>query len=450
MKKINLTVLLITGATFAMAQTNTFPNSGNVGIGTSTPTHKLDVKGPGWFSNGSVLDIALTTPNGKNGIAFSASGYSNYSRFDMYNHDSNIGGNRYFRLRFNQDASGLTIRKGGNVGIGTANPDFKLHINSPDNQLMRLTSTNGTWFDFESTNAAVGSRVWSIGHIGTSNKFGIYQRDGTNQYRFVVDQNGKVGIGTSSPSEQLNVYSPTSGVLTRFATSANGGLSGLRIQGKTNDGSDTRFVDFFFDPETYTYGFGAGTNSGQLPINSGVSQADLVLDTDGNIQFKGTTTINGNKIRFSESRGIDYEPTLDAIFFNGYNNGQVAMLSDRDGNSWYNGNVGIGTTTTGSHKLAVEGTIGARGVKVEANGWSDFVFEDTYKLRSLEETEDYISENKHLPEIPNEAEVIENGIDLGGMDAKLLQKIEELTLYLIEQNKEIKALKAKVEILESK
>lgn len=109
------------------------------------------------------------------------------------------------------------------------------------------------------------------------------------------------------------------------------------------------------------------------------------------------------------------------------------------GNTYLNpqgGQVGIGTTSMGTHKLAVEGTIGAREIKVEAGTWSDFVFENDYKLRTLEEVENYITVNKHLPEIPSEAEVTENGINLGEMNAKLLQKIEELTLYLIEQNKE--------------
>lgn len=111
------------------------------------------------------------------------------------------------------------------------------------------------------------------------------------------------------------------------------------------------------------------------------------------------------------------------------------------------GTVGIGTTTTGTHKLAVEGTIGAREVIIETDSWSDFVFDDDYSLRDLEEVEAYITVNNHLPEIPSEAEVIENGIELGKMDAKLLQKIEELTLYLIEQNKRIKALETKNEEL---
>ena len=106
--------------------------------------------------------------------------------------------------------------------------------------------------------------------------------------------------------------------------------------------------------------------------------------------------------------------------------------------------VGIGTTDfSGNHKLRVEGSIGAREIKVEAIGWSDFVFAKDYDLRTLAEVEKHITEHGHLPEIPSEAEVTENGINLGEMNAKLLQKIEELTLYLIEQNKRMNQLEAK-------
>ncbi|WP_421876483.1 hypothetical protein [Marinoscillum sp.] len=108
----------------------------------------------------------------------------------------------------------------------------------------------------------------------------------------------------------------------------------------------------------------------------------------------------------------------------------------------HNGAVGINTSETGSHKLAVEGSIGAREVKVEASGWSDFVFEPDYELLTLEEVEQHIQEKGHLPEIPNAAEVTQNGINLGEMNAKLLQKIEELTLYMIEMNKRMNQVEA--------
>lgn len=102
------------------------------------------------------------------------------------------------------------------------------------------------------------------------------------------------------------------------------------------------------------------------------------------------------------------------------------------------GNVGIGTSNPGSFKLAVEGKIGAREIKVTlANPWPDYVFHHRYKLLPLSELEKFIQQNKHLPNIPSAQEVKENdGIELGDMNVKLLEKIEELTLYMIELKKE--------------
>ena len=93
--------------------------------------------------------------------------------------------------------------------------------------------------------------------------------------------------------------------------------------------------------------------------------------------------------------------------------------------------------------LYVKKGIKAEQVKVEiasANGWADYVFAKGYKLKTLEEVEDHIQEKGHLPNIPSAEEVTKNGVNLGEMDAKLLEKIEELTLYTIELNKQIKKL----------
>lgn len=102
------------------------------------------------------------------------------------------------------------------------------------------------------------------------------------------------------------------------------------------------------------------------------------------------------------------------------------------------GNVGIGTTDTKGYKLAVNGNIKAKEIKVESTNWPDYVFEKSYALPTLKEIEKQIKEKGHLPGIPSAAEVNANGIDLGYMNAKLLQKIEELTLHLIEKDKQVK------------
>ncbi len=123
-------------------------------------------------------------------------------------------------------------------------------------------------------------------------------------------------------------------------------------------------------------------------------------------------------------------------------NGGLALGGYPDaGNSFLavNGNVGIGTSDTKGYKLAVAGNMIAESVKVKLQvNWPDYVFAEDYDLLSLKETEKQIKEQGHLPGIPSATEVKVNGIDLGDMNAKLLQKIEELTLHLIEKDKEIK------------
>ncbi|WDF61879.1 hypothetical protein PQ462_10925 [Flavobacterium sp. KACC 22758] len=114
-----------------------------------------------------------------------------------------------------------------------------------------------------------------------------------------------------------------------------------------------------------------------------------------------------------------------------------------------NGNVGIGKMNP-TNKLDVNGTIHSKEVKVDMTGWSDFVFKKEYKLPTLEEVEKHITEKGHLVNIPNEEEVLKNGINLGEMNAKLLQKIEELTLYVIEQGKKNEKQAGEIEFLKKK
>lgn len=108
------------------------------------------------------------------------------------------------------------------------------------------------------------------------------------------------------------------------------------------------------------------------------------------------------------------------------------------------GKVGIGTENLGEERLAVNGSIRAKEIRVDNGAWADFVFDDQYKLKSLYDLEKYIKANSHLPEIPSNAEVKQNGVVLGEMNKLLLQKIEELTLHMINQQKQIDALQKRV------
>ncbi|SHM97028.1 hypothetical protein [Flavobacterium chilense] len=114
-----------------------------------------------------------------------------------------------------------------------------------------------------------------------------------------------------------------------------------------------------------------------------------------------------------------------------------------------NGNVGIGTTNPTS-KLTVAGNIASREVKVTVDAGADFVFENNYPLPSLESVDKFIKENKHLPEVASAKEMQKDGINLSEMNIKLLQKIEEMTLYMIEMKKEMVKQNDKISTLENK
>ncbi len=113
-----------------------------------------------------------------------------------------------------------------------------------------------------------------------------------------------------------------------------------------------------------------------------------------------------------------------------------------------NGNVGVGTTSTNGYKLAVKGSIKAEEIVIETT-WSDFVFEDSYRLRPLQEVESHIAEYGHLPDVPPASMVKSEGLSLGEAQKIMMQKIEELTLYMIDLKKENDILKARVQELES-
>ena len=185
---------------------------------------------------------------------------------------------------------------------------------------------------------------------------------------------GKVGIGTTNPNEPLSLET-TESIMASFKHNGIGN-SWLRI----------------------------GTNNGYANIGVGATTRHPYIWSNTDNFFIGS----------------DGNPT---IFVNGMGNG----------------NVGIGTTNTGTFKLAVEGNIGARGIKVTlANPFPDYVFAANYKLRPLANLQSYIDKNKHLPGIPSAEEVKKDGgIELGQMNVKLLEKVEELTLYILELNKKL-------------
>jgi hypothetical protein len=118
-------------------------------------------------------------------------------------------------------------------------------------------------------------------------------------------------------------------------------------------------------------------------------------------------------------------------------------------NITYSNKVAVNTySPMGNYELAVNGEIIAKEVNVQLAGpWPDYVFEKEYDLAPIEQVRDFVNTNKHLPNVPSAKEISENGVNLGEMNATLLKKVEELTLYIINQNEQVKVLKQEVEDL---
>ena len=205
-------------------------------------------------------------------------------------------------------------------------------------------------------------------------------------------------------------------------------------------------------PATGNVGIGTLTPGYSLDIAGSINATQVFMN--GSAMESSPWSTAGNTVFYNTGNvGIGTDTPGFTLDINGTVNATGILLNgaalpsspwDAAGNniSYTAGNVGIGTTNTQGYLLAVAGSMVTEGVKVELEGnWPDFVFEPSYDLPSLSHIEKYIQSNGHLPDIPSAEDVAENGIELGEMNAKLLQKIEELTLHTIQQQKELDSLK---------
>lgn len=183
-------------------------------------------------------------------------------------------------------------------------------------------------------------------------------------------------------------------------------------------------------------------SNGNVGIN--IANPGARLEVAGAIRSSGFSSTSGYFEATNVQNGNVYF-TTNTISGNGFlklnrlDGGTVIYLNSFGASYFTGGNVLIGKTSQANtgYKLDVDGPVHATRVVVNSNG-ADYVFDSSYNLRSLDEVESFIKSNHHLPEIAPAADMQANGIDLGDNQTKLLQKTEELTLYLIEQNKQLK------------
>ncbi len=301
------------------------------------------------------------------------------------------GGSSYWDLSGNN----ITNNNPGNVGIGTSGPTFKLDVNgnirSKGNGITGNGLTGGAltvWTnDLPGTQYQYlnidGQKIQSLGSPNISTV-------PSAKDLFINPFGGKIGIGFTTPASKLSVLSTT--------VAGNNNTDVFQILGKNP-------VMWVSDA--------AGTNHGYL---KGVTDNTLTP------QFPGA--------------GLEIGAVPGTDLFLSANYAPVLTIAQ-------NNNVGIGTTIP-SHKLSVNGIIRSKEVVVESANWPDYVFTNQYSLKPLDEVEQFIKQNKHLPNIPSASEIEKNGLELGAVQNKMMEKIEELTLYIIELKKEMKALQQQI------
>lgn len=383
-------------------------NGGNVGIGTINPSQKLTIEG---IQSGALVKVKNLTPTayaeqtfyndnnniltvGTIGSSYSSNEWagSSYMYSDRKLYIKSADKIDFFSGGYSLNNIRMSINNNGNVGIGTTNPNGQLQINSIRPIIFKYNGGSGVYGSEIGFNAILNTYI-------TPNRFiklgGTSQQGGAS---IIVDNWGSMYFQTynaSTESESIINYNPQ-------ITFQNNGYVGIGTT--TPDTKLTVNTDNFGDTQIKLLNTGITTTFSSLMYN-----------------------VNSGEFRISQKDGGNTGIT----FYTNYstNNSEKMRITP-------NGNVGIGVTNP-QYKLTVAGTIAAREVNVTTETWSDFVFHSSYKLRSLGEVEQFIKANSHLPEIPSAAEVKENGIGLGEMNAKLLQKIEELTLYMIEQQKQM-------------
>ena len=280
----------------------------------------------------------------------------------------------------------------GNVGIGISTPTNRLQIGP------NIQGWNGNDLVISNNNGGLAIHN-DVTHSYIYGSQAIAIRPGFGQMAIYASSAGMVGIQSTNPQGiiQIGDYRP---VIVK--SNGGNGIYGSEI------------------------GFNAVLNTSVVPNKfrklGGTSQnggASIAVDYSGNMLFQMYDAQTENETI------VNYQP-------------QIAFFS--------NGNVGIGTTDPKGYKLAIAGKAIAEEivVKLQAN-WPDYVFEETYQLPPLTEVALYIKQHKHLPEIPSEKEISENGVQVGEMNVVLLKKVEELTLYLIEQNKKIELQQMRLE-----
>ncbi len=374
--------------------------NGNIGIGTDAPTSKFEVQHSTPMGQSNGINIVNTNfGNFNNEIKFSAY-FSSNPLWAIGNDVHHNGGQNFFIYDNIVNApyghTRLLIDEHGRLGIDTETPSQKLEVVHNDNgggiAINRVNTNNVSKSEIKFLHNGVPQFAFGtdLNNTGGHDLF-IWDHaasGGTGATRFLIDADGDIGIGTEDPEERIHLKQGNI-----FINSENTGL--------IVDEGDNKRVGF--------------------------------LKYSG--KEGGIWRVEGQKFEIGRAMGVSHLPGTPTSL-------QTDLIIDG------NGKVGLGVVPPiGSlYRLFVEDGIATRDIMVQATGWPDFVFDDQYPLLSIRDLEQFIFTNNHLPNVPSEKDILENGgYEVGEMQTILLQKIEEQSLYIINLQNQIDALKILLE-----
>ena len=455
---------LLQGPTGSITNSNVYQDAnGLIGIGTATPAAHLDVVGGNGLSETAIPVIA-----------------PHYAGTLSPAPDYIIASRDYFDSPSNPD---FNVNPVGQVGIGMANEPAILGasvdlliqdhgwpsgsgnsnfviiaMDDNTNGLVGITNTGS------SANPAGAIAIGANSNITDAAALAIFDNAGNLGHAILaVSGTGAIGMGTSSLIAQLDINNATYPSLDYLFHIGDAGMSKDYLTvGNTSDVE----VGIGILPTGINTLALQGTSGTTLDLfeTSGVGNIRW-FDSDGHLRhvmyddigLTGNLVIFPGANLFTESGVVSTAEVLGntQVDYNLSVGGNSAITGNEavGGNVAVTGTIRIGAEQSGSnlsnaqftnYQLSVYGQIVAEEVVVQTSSWSDTVFSDTYRIKSLDEVENFIAKNHHLPDVPTETEAVQNGVSLGEMNKLLLQKVEELTIYTIELKKELKQLKSKI------
>ncbi len=347
------------------------------------------------------------------------------------------------------------IRHGGTIAAPTATTSGSIPLS------INAKGYNGTAFTTETgTIRFVSTEAYTTTALGTRIDF-LTVANGTTSLttKMSLLGDGKLGVGTTSPITTLNVAGGNWDLATTNGDFAIGNNTYKLKFGVATGGGGAGDARIYSTGGTNRTIFGSNASDIMTVASTGVGVGtitpvkDLVVTgaTPSMVIGYNSATFDNNvesgRLYFDEGVNSATRCGFEMHYDGSANRFNINSICVSPTNRFTilrdNGNVGIGVLSP-ANKLEVNGVIRANEVIVET-GWADYVFQDDYKLKPLSEVEAFIKENKHLPSLPSAANIQDKGAHVAELMTKMMEKIEELTLYSIEQKKEIDELKKRLD-----